>query len=235
MPRYRRSLFDRLGPDGPAILRSAVMAIVFSPMGAIAGGVAGSKLGATGWELVLFVLLGWILGALFVYSMMRGLPKLGGAAMQATLMPSGDTTPYETDFSYELALAMRGDLKGALKSFEEKIVARPTDAAVRLKAAEMYRDAGNYERSKELYREVQRIPGVDSRDDVTASYRLIDLYRGKLNDPGRSLPEFRRLIDRYPETQVAQQARDALAKLKKDMSFEGTSTADRSDGATDKI
>lgn len=220
MAEYRRSLLDRLGPDGPAIVRSFVMAVVFSPMGAIIGGVLGNKFGATGRELVLFVAAGGLLGALFVYGMMRGLPRLGGAAMQATLMPSGNTTPYETDFSYEAALAMKGDVKLALQSFEEKIGGQPTNAAVRLKAAEMYLEAGNYERSRELYREVQRIPGVDSRDDVVASYRLIDLYRGKLQDPAKSLPEFRRLIDRYPGSRIEQQAREALANLKKEMSFD---------------
>ncbi len=220
MDSYRPSGLDRLGPDGPAIIRSAVMGLTFSPLGAIIGGVWGGKLGASGFELVFFTIAGAVLGALVVYFLMRTIPNLGGAAMQATLMPSGNTTPYETDFSYESALAMKGNVMGALESFEEKISTGHADATVRLKAAEMYLSAGNNDRARELYREVQRIPGVDARDDVAASYRLIDLYRGKLNDPGKSLPEFRRLIERYPNTRIAQRARDALANLKREMSFE---------------
>lgn len=217
---YKRSLLDRLGPEGPAIIRSAVAGLTFSPLGAVVGAVAGYKLGATGKELVLIVIGGAILGALTVNFLMRAIPNLGGAAMQATLMPTGNTTPYETDFSYEMALAMRGDVKTALQSFEEKIAAAPTDAAVRLKAAEMYLSAENPERAKDLFREVQRIPTVERRDDVIASYRLIDLYRGKLADPAKALPEFRRLIERYPDSQIETQAREALAKLKSEMSFE---------------
>lgn len=220
MRPYRRSVLDRLGPDGPAIIRSAVMGLMFSPLGAIIGAVAGHKLGARGSELVLFTVAGTIFGALVVYFLMRGIPNLGGAVMQAALMPTGNTTPYETDFSYESALAMKGDVKGALESFEGKIAASPFDAAVRLKAAEMYRSAGNFPRSRDLYREVQRIPGVDGRDDVVASYRLVDLYRGKLADPGKALPEFRRLIERYPNSQIEQNARETLAKLKKEMPSE---------------
>lgn len=201
------------------ILRSAVAGLTFSPLGAIIGAVAGSKFGASGAGLMPFTIAGAILGALVVYFLMRVIPTLGGAAMQATLMPSGNTTPYETDFSYESALAIRGDVKGALESFEEKLAANPLDAAARLKAAEMYREAGNFHRSRELYREVQRIPGVDSRDDVMASYRLIDLYRGKFAEPAKSLPEFRRLMDRYPNSRIEQNAREALEKLKKEMSF----------------
>lgn len=220
MHAHKPSFSERLGPDGPAIIRSAFMGVVFSPFGTLIGVMAGAKLGLGPDGKLLLMIAGTIFAALFVYSMMRGIPYLGGAVMQATVMPSGNTTPYESDFSYESALAMKGDVKMALASFEEKISAQPLDATVRLKAAEMYLGAGNLDRARELYREVQRIPGVAGRDDVTASYRLIDLYRGKLADPGKSLPEFRRLIERYPDSQIERQAREALSNLKKEMSFE---------------
>jgi len=220
MHTYKRTLVDRLGPEGSAIIRSAVLGVVFSPLGAIIGAVAGGKLGLSTRGMGWLTIAGAVLGGLFVYFVMRAIPYLGGAALQATLMPSGNTTPYETDFSYESALVMKGDVKMALASFEEKIAAQPLDSTVRLKAAEVYLGAGNFERARELYREVQRIPGVAGRDDVIASYRLIDLYRGKLADPGRSLPEFRRLIERYPDSQIERQAREALSNLKKEMSFE---------------
>jgi tetratricopeptide (TPR) repeat protein len=154
-----------------------------------------------------------------VYFLSHAISNKGSAVLPATLMPSGNTTPYETDFSYELALAMKGDTRLALESFEEKIAAQPLGATVRLKAAEMYQSAGQFDRARDLYREVQRIPNVTSKDDVIASYRLIDLYRGKLGDPNKSLPEFRRLIERYPNSQIEQNAREALANLKKDISF----------------
>jgi tetratricopeptide (TPR) repeat protein len=155
-----------------------------------------------------------------VYFMSHALSNKSATVLPGTLMPSGNTTPYETDFSYELALAMKGDVKLALESFEEKIAAAPSDATVRLKAAEMYVSAGQFDRARALYREVQRIPHVASRDDVIASYRLIDLYRGKLGEHGKALPEFRRLIERYPDSQIEQNAREALSKLKSEMSFE---------------
>ncbi len=220
MSAYKRSLLDRLGPDSPAIIRSAVVGLTFSPLGAVVGAALGNRLGATGNDLVWFVIAGAIFGAFTLYFLMRSVPKLGGAVMQATLMPTGNTTPYETDFSYEMALAMKGDVTTALQSFEEKITAGPADATVRLKAAEMYLTNGDPERARDLFREVQRIPNVERRDDVTASYRLVDLYRGKLADPAKALPEFRRLIERYPGSQIETQARDALAKLKSEMVFE---------------
>lgn len=217
---YKRSFFDRLGPDAPAKVRAAVFAVTMSPLGAAGGAVLAVKVGLARWEIVLMALAGAALGSALVFFLVRIIPHAGGAVMQATLMPSGNTTPYETDYSYESALAMKGDIKGALASFDEKIAAAPLDAAVRLNAADMHATHGKYERARDLYREVQRIPNVERRDDVLASYRLVDLYLGKLAEPGKSLPEFRRLIDRYPNSQIETQARQALTELKKEMSFE---------------
>lgn len=219
-PAYRRSLFDRLGPDAAPLVRSAVFALTMAPLGAAGGAALGVKLGFEKSAVILMALVGAFLGSALIFFIIRVIPHAGAAAMQATLMPSGNTTPYETDFSYEMALAMKGDVKSALLSFEEKIAASPLDAAARLKAAEMYLGNGNPERARELFREVQRIPNVERRDDVLASYRLVDLYRGKLADPGKALPEIRRLIERYPNSQIEIQAREALANLKKEMSFD---------------
>lgn len=219
MPAYKSSWFDRLGPDAASRVRSAVMAIGFSPLGAIAGATAAAKMGMSPAGVRNLAVLGAVLGGLCVYFFMRAIPRMGASAMQAALFPTGNTSPYETDFSFESSLAMKGDVKGALASFDEKILQNPLDVPVRLKAAEMHLGAGNYDRARELYRDVQRIPGVDARDDVTASYRLIDLYREKLRDPGKSLSEFRRLIERYPNSKVERQAREALAALKKEMTF----------------
>lgn len=220
MPAYKSSWFDRLGPDAAARIRTVVMGIAFSPLGAIAGGAAAIRMGMDPAGIRNFAILGAVAGALVVYFFMHGIPRLGASAVQAALLPTGNTTPYETDFSYESALAMKGDVKGALASLDEKILRDPLDVPVRLKAAEMHLGAGNFERARDLYRNVQRIPGVGAREDVTASYRLIDLYREKLGEPGKSLSEFRRLIERYPNSKVERQAREALASLKKDMTFE---------------
>lgn len=219
-PAYKRSIFDRLGPDAAPLVRSIVFALTMAPLGAAGGAVVGSRMGLEKSMIILMALVGAFMGSALIFFIIRVIPYSGGAAMQATLMPSGNTTPYETDYSFELALAMKGDVKGALASFEEKIAASPLDAAVRLKAAEIFLTDKNYSRARDLYKEVQRIPNVGRHDDVVASYRLVDLYRGKLHEPGKALPEFRRLIERYPNSQIEAQAREALANLKREMSFE---------------
>jgi hypothetical protein len=112
-------------------------------------------------------------------------------------------------------MAARGDIDGALASYEAVIAERPDAVAPRLKAAEHYaKSQRNLKRAAELFREVRDTPSVTSRDAIYASTRLADLYDGPLSDPGRALVELRRLIERYPHSPAAQHARNALPAMK---------------------
>ena len=58
------------------------------------------------------------------------------------------------------------------------------------------------------------MPGVPARDAVYSSSRLVDLYDGPLDEPGRAVVELRRIIERFPGSDVAKHARTALPALK---------------------
>jgi outer membrane protein assembly factor BamD (BamD/ComL family) len=68
-----------------------------------------------------------------------------------------------------------------------------------------------------LYKAVQRLPGIAAKDDVYVSNRLVDLYLQWSDREARALTELRRLIDTYPESDVAQRARKGLANLKRQL------------------
>ena len=85
----------------------------------------------------------------------------------------------------------------------------------RILAAELYsRDPANAQRAAELFREAQRIPAISPGRDIYVTNRLVDLLTGPIADPGRALVELRRLIERYPNSQAAGHAREAIARLK---------------------
>jgi tetratricopeptide (TPR) repeat protein len=109
---------------------------------------------------------------------------------------------------------MRGDVVGALASYEKIILEAPNDAQPRLRAAELYVKSGMRERAELLYRAVQRLPRVPPKDDIYASNRLVDLYLAWPGHETKGLRELRRLIDTYPETDVAARARAGLVNLK---------------------
>ena len=111
-------------------------------------------------------------------------------------------------------MVMRGDVGGALASYEEIILEAPTDPQPRLRAAELYATGGQRERAEELYRSVQRLQRVPPKDDVFASNRLVDLYLAWPGNETKALRELRRLIDRYPNTDAATHSRAGLTNLK---------------------
>ena len=144
--------------------------------------------------------------------------KLGdgaGAVAKAVTLPSGNSTPYEQTFSYQEAMVARGDVAGALTSYEAIIAEQPGAIAPRIRAAEHYaRGNRNPARAAELFKEIRAAPAASARDVMYASSRLVDLYDGPLTDPGRALVELRRIIERFPDSPQAKHARVALPALK---------------------
>jgi tetratricopeptide (TPR) repeat protein len=202
---YRRTFFDRHGPDAAAYLTAgvwgAVMAVLAFPLlnrhGITFAGVAGS--------------LG--VGAL-VGGLGPAIGHLAGSAWHAVALDGG-STPGAPQYSYEHSLIMRGRVAEALASFEAIIAADPSALQPRMVAADLYlRVANNAARSAELLREAQQIRPISPGDDVYIANRLVDLYIGPLDEPYKALRELRRLIDRHENTPAARHARLALAELK---------------------
>lgn len=214
MSEYKRTLFDKFGPDAADLYKIGSWLIVPVTAGAGVGGALAAREGIVGSGLVLAAIVGAILGgagaALFVLSVSRG----AGAAFGSFIQPSGDNTPYERQFSYEDSLVMRGDIAGALASYERIIAESPAEAQPRLRAAEVCLKSRLNENAESFFRSVQRLPRVSAKDDIYASHRLVDLYRTWPGNETKGLRELRRLVDKYPDTDVATRAREGLASLK---------------------
>jgi tetratricopeptide (TPR) repeat protein len=135
-----------------------------------------------------------------------------GAIFRAFVQP--DHSPHQQQYSYEDALVMRGDVEGALASYERIILESPNDAVPRLRAADLCAKSKLRERAETLFRAVQRLPRVSPKDDIYASNRLVDLYLAWPGNETKGLRELRRLVDTYPETDVAERARAGLVNLK---------------------
>ena len=212
---YKKTLFDRHGPEAADLLRACGFGLLafliglgaFSYFFAMCGCVAPAVqwLWAIGLSLVLGVTAGGA-GLLVGRAVGKGWKHF---------MVDGSTTPYEEQYSHEQSLVMRGQIDDALASFESILQGNPDAVKPRVRAAELYvSEKGNHVRAAQLLGEVQRIPTAGVGDFVYATHRLVDLYTGPLNEPGRAMVELRRLIEKIPGTPAAEQARDALATLK---------------------
>jgi tetratricopeptide (TPR) repeat protein len=212
---YKPTMFDRHGPDAGDMMRAYSYGLVIFVMSVVVGGIMMMG-GMIRVSLVNFVA---IVGAAAVlgYGVVWLSTLITNAAGNAYkhLMVDGSSTPYKEQYSYQQALVMQGKLDEAIESYEAVIAEKPNAADACIKAAELYaREKSNPVRAAELFREVQRIPGVSIGDDVYAANRLIDLLNGPLNEPGRALVELRRMIEKYPGSAAASHARDAIAALK---------------------
>ncbi|OYV66238.1 MAG: hypothetical protein B7Z72_11755 [Gemmatimonadetes bacterium 21-71-4] len=208
---YPRTLGDRLGPDAAHVYKAAGWT-GFGSLMAIPVVVYHMPPGIPAvLALPLAVGLCWALMFSVAYLLIR--PGVGVARFY--LAPTGASTPYEDQFSLEEALVMQERLPEALALYEARIAADPADARARVRAAELYAGpAGDPRRAAELLRDVQRIPGLPSGQELYVGNRLADLYLGPLATPARALVELRRLLDRYPDSRLAPQLRAAIAKLK---------------------
>ncbi len=215
-PTYQSTWMDRVGADAGFKMRAAGYGLmVFGITTGAVFFVMAQGGGSIGWfAIVAALVIAAILGA-FVSFLGLGLAQGSGTVMKAFTLPSGDSTPYEEQFSYQEAMLARGDFDGAMESFEAVIAERPEAIGARLKAAEHYAARRrNPKRAAELFLEVRKIAGVTTRDVIYATSRLIDLYDGPLQEPGRALVEMRRVIELYPDSEVARHARKALPGLK---------------------
>jgi hypothetical protein len=208
---YRRTLFDRYGPDFGRVLFAAgwasLGAVMFLPVALFHS--------PPGWPLLVTIPLFYIVGWAAITAIALVITRPAGAVADFYLAPTGASTPYEEQFSQEEALVMQRRVPEALESFERRIAADPAGVRVRVKAADLYAGLGNNpQRAAELFRDVQRLPGLGSGDDLYVGNRLADLYMGPLDTPARALVELRRLLDRYPESRVAPHLRQAIAALK---------------------
>jgi hypothetical protein len=220
--QYEKTLFDRHGADAADMLKAwayglAVFGVVFAGT-MLFFAMSGSKPSVAQWLLAIG--LGCLLAAATGYAGLS-LARAAGKGWKQ-LMVDGSTTPYEEQYSHEQSLVMRGHIDDALASFEAILQGNPDAVKPRIRAAELHsRETGNHVRAAQLLAEVQRIESTGVGDYVYATHRLVDLYTGPLNEPGRAMVELRRLIERLPGTAAADHAREALATLKARYSVSG--------------
>ena len=171
-------------------------------------------LGLSWWESVLFFVVGEIVVVSGVGTIAVYLSERAGDAAGAIYHPRGHTTPYQRTFSYQHAMVMRGDVIGAIRSFEALLTEEPEDVAVHLAAADLLaKTPGFGERAATLYREARLLPVATNATEFVATNALIDLYRGPLADDGKMRAELRRLAERYPGTAPGAFARETLARM----------------------
>src|SRR5213080_1688383 len=165
---YKRTLYDKHGPEAAQVLQTASSVIIPVVAGRLIGAALAAQKGLSSWLVVLSALAGAVTFGTWWWLFVTRLSRGAGKAFGAFIQPSASGS-YERQYSHEDAMVMRGDVGGALASYEEIILEAPNDPRPRLRAAELYAKSQLRERAEELYRSVQRLPNLKRQDDVFAS------------------------------------------------------------------
>lgn len=220
--QYSPTLFDRQGPDAGRTVKLSGYALPIFLLSSILFGMLGSRFHLNGGAELLFTLAG---ASTLTWVAVKAIDRLSNAAgsSMAVLTMGANGSPYEEQFSRERALVMQGKVSEAVEAFEQRAAAMPHNIEVRLHAAELLaREGGNPERAAALLREARSIPGLTVPQDIYVGHRLADLLSGPLREPGRALVELRRIIERYPGTPAAREARAGLSTVKARLREYGT-------------
>jgi len=193
--------------DHQEFAHRAQVVITVGGAGAIGGCVAGGgSLLATAAGFALFSVIGLVVHYIVVH----------GAARLVSHAVLADRRGFSgSGYSHIEALEARGDVAGALAAWEDTIRNEPTAFAARLHAADLYvTHQVDAQRAAALFREVRLHAAAPVETQRYASQRLIDLYLGVLQAPGKAMAELSRSIEQWPSARETAGAREALRRLK---------------------
>ncbi|MEX0908483.1 MAG: hypothetical protein WDZ58_01860 [Gemmatimonadaceae bacterium] len=210
--KYRRTLFDRFGPEAADYLYAFRGAFIAAGLFGVYGGARYA--GEHDLNPILGGLLGFVGVFLLSWFAIIGVSRLAGGSFSAFIQPQGT---YEETFSYEESLLARGNYAEAIRAYEQHAAAGTGGATVVIRAADLHTKHGDPKRAAELFRQAQRRPGLPAESHMYVTNRLIDLYMGPLSNLDSAVSELRRLIATHPSSDAAKHARSALVSLKRQL------------------
>jgi hypothetical protein len=176
----------------------------------------GLALGGLPWGL-----LGGLLAPALVFygtmSLTEGSARVAGAIHN----PQREMVPVKRDYSYAQSLSARGDYRGAIREYEQAVLAYPDDPEPYLRVARMYRrELGDPEMAVQWFKRARKEAALGRGQEFVATQEIIELYRNELATPTRAIPELARLIDRFPDDPGTAAAREELAQLRGQLASE---------------
>lgn len=191
-------------------------------MGGGVGGIFGMLLGAilfgsAALGFVIGVAIGALLGHLGVQAVLGGSSR----ALSGTLLPSGGSTAYKTQYSDAEACAMRSDYPAAIATYQRYVDDEPLDPEPYVRIARLYRDQiKDYENAVTWFKRARNEAQLDRGRELLAMQEIIELYIHKLRAPRKAIPELARLCERFPDTPAAQAAQAELEQLREMLALE---------------
>ena len=159
-----------------------------------------------GWEILYIILLAVII---------LPLGHLGAELIKVAVMPdlSKGLKLLKVHTEAERKVA-DDDLPGAIEEYEKVLAKDSSDIAARLRMADLCNEAKQYEKAAAVFEILLKKPqglGVDQHCSVLT--RLSEIYARQLGEYEKARGAVQVIIDKYPDTEYANFAKDRLSNL----------------------
>lgn len=214
----QRKFAERPDDPGDRRLQDTDSAVRLYKLRAALYGIPGGVVLAMGlgWKFgPLAGLIGLVLGWVTAYFVIMGLVEGAGRAAQTVYAPSGESAPVHRGYSQAQALRAAGEYAEAVKAYEAFVAQFPEEPEPYLQIAWILRDDLHaYADAARWLRRSRLDAQLTLGQDLLVAQELIELYRHKLDEPQRAMPELARIADLVPGTPQADAARRELAELR---------------------
>lgn len=169
------------------------------------------------WEHPLLAgVAAFLFGVLFIHWGSGALLEGSAALMSQIHLPSGSTA--RPGYSKAEAMAARGRHDDAVELYREAAEARPEDPEPCLRIARLQRDeTGELEEAARWFRRARGREGTTPELERLITEELVELYRKRMEEPRRAIPELARYVDRHGEEARGDWAREELERLKREL------------------
>ena len=185
-------------------------------VGLLMGGVVGAYVAErTGFNAILGAVIGMAVFGSLIYFGSQSLANVSGAAAQMINAPSGDSTPYKTDFSHAASLVARGRYEEAAAAYELACIEKPEDPEPYLRLAWLYRDhLQRYDDALAWFLRARADAKLSGPQTLLAIQEIVDLYVNRLKKPRKAIPELVKLTSQFPGTPGAEVAARQLQEMR---------------------
>ena len=103
----------------------------------------------------------------------------------------------------------------AIEVYEDAVTIYPADPEPYVCIARIYRDRlGGFEDAVSWFKRARAESNMESGREMLVTQEIIEIYRRRLDQPRRAIPELARLIDKFPNNPSRDAAQQELAALK---------------------
>lgn len=181
-------------------------------MGAPAGGFVA---GRNDFNIIAGAVIGAVLMGAFVYYGTMWIVSGSAGTFNLINNPSGNTTPYKTDFSHATSLVARGRYEDAAAAYELACIEHPKDPVPYLQLAWLYRDhLQRYDEALTWFLRARAEADLSKAQQLLAIQEIVDLYVNKMRKPRKAIPELVQMTERFPGTPGAEAAALQLKQMR---------------------